>query len=326
MDLSTFSYQKFVNFALQETKLRTALAPLPSHEKFRLLRSKDNNTVLRTLSFCAPKIRLVRSLTVEGNRAMQVLDFAVFPEPEFDLPIFCANFFTNASLSIVVLDLNPLYDVTIHTDYKEKYYRKLLPLGKKYFEVLKLVTYMLLKEMQLLPWGGNITGESLRFFSPIVIWTRFNSSQFKHDVLYSAFMDYFKRYGAIRIPVTYRTGMYRPYRAAWLALMDEAVEETSACHIHRNREAQHKYLTWRAEKDPGHPILKKLVGENLAKELVWRFLFDGVDSLGAKTFLDYFPEYKCDSGTINQKRSVMGKSYETRPWDLNGEFVGNHSG
>ncbi|XP_064994606.1 phytochromobilin:ferredoxin oxidoreductase, chloroplastic-like isoform X1 [Musa acuminata AAA Group] len=286
MDLSTFSYQKFVNFALQETKLRTALAPLPSHEKFRLLRSKDNNTVLRTLSFCAPKIRLVRSLTVEGNRAMQVLDFAVFPEPEFDLPIFCANFFTNASLSIVVLDLNPLYDVTIHTDYKEKYYRKLLPLGKKYFE--------------LLPWGGNITGESLRFFSPIVIWTRFTSSQFKHDVLYSAFMDYFK---------------------AWLALMDEAVKETSACHIHRNREAQHKYLTWRAEKDPGHPILKKLVGENLAKELVWCFLFDGVDSLGAKTFLDYFPEYKCDSGTINQKRSVMGKSYETRPWDLNGEFV-----
>ncbi|URD88407.1 Ferredoxin-dependent bilin reductase, partial [Musa troglodytarum] len=216
-------------------------------EKFRLLRSKDNNAVLRTLSFCAPKIRLVRSLTVEGNRAMQVLDFAVFPEPEFDLPIFCANFFTNASLSIVVLDLNPLYDVTIHTDYKEKYYRKLLPLGKKYFE-------------------------------------------------------------------------------AWLALMDEAVKETSACHIHQNREAQHKYLTWRAEKDPGHPILKKLVGENLAKELVWRFLFDGVDSLGAKTFLDYFPEYKCDSGTINQKRSVMGKSYETRPWDLNGEFVGNHSG
>ncbi|RWW64256.1 hypothetical protein BHE74_00028521, partial [Ensete ventricosum] len=91
-------------------------------------------------------------------------------------------------------DLNPLYDVTIHTDYKEKYYRKLLPLGKKYFEVLKI-------------------------------------------------------------------------------------------------------------------------------ELVWGFLFDGVDSLGAKTFLDYFPEYKCDSGTINQKRSVMGKSYEMRPWDLNGEFV-----
>lgn len=34
---------------------------------------------------------------------LQVLDFAAFPKPEFDVPIFCANFFTNASMNIVVL-------------------------------------------------------------------------------------------------------------------------------------------------------------------------------------------------------------------------------
>ncbi|WOL12474.1 phytochromobilin:ferredoxin oxidoreductase, chloroplastic [Canna indica] len=286
MDLSALSYQKFVEFALRETELRTALAPLPSHEKFRLLRSNDNNTLLHTLSFSAPKIRLLRSLTIEGNPTMKVLDFAVFPEPEFDLPIFCANYFATASLSIVLLDLNPLYDVTLHTDYKEKYYRDLLPLGQKY--------------MELLPWGGSITSESLRFFSPIVIWSRFSSSQSKHEALYSAFMDYFQ---------------------AWLTLMEQAEKETSASQIHRNREAQHKYLTWRAEKDPGHPLLKKLVGEDLAKEILREFLFSGVDTLGEKTFLDYFPEYKCDDGTVNQKRSMMGKSYEMRPWDLNGEFI-----
>lgn len=33
----------------------------------------------------------------------QVLDFAAFAEPEFDLPIFCANFFTAADRNIVVL-------------------------------------------------------------------------------------------------------------------------------------------------------------------------------------------------------------------------------
>lgn len=37
------------------------------------------------------------------NNFMQVLDFAVFPKPEFDVPIFCANFFTAASTNIVVL-------------------------------------------------------------------------------------------------------------------------------------------------------------------------------------------------------------------------------
>lgn len=34
----------------------------------------------------------------------------------------------------------------------------------------------------------------------------------------------------------------------WLELMDGAVRETNEEKIDRNREAQHKYLTWRAEK------------------------------------------------------------------------------
>ena len=34
---------------------------------------------------------------------MQVLDFAAFSEPEYDLPIFCANAFTTPAQSIVVL-------------------------------------------------------------------------------------------------------------------------------------------------------------------------------------------------------------------------------
>lgn len=46
--------------------------------------------------------------------------------------------------------------------------------------------------MQLLPWGGKLTSESIKFFSPIVIWTKFSSSKSKHEVLYSAFMEYYK--------------------------------------------------------------------------------------------------------------------------------------
>jgi len=34
---------------------------------------------------------------------MQVFDFTVFPEAEYDVPIFCANFFTSAKSNIVVL-------------------------------------------------------------------------------------------------------------------------------------------------------------------------------------------------------------------------------
>ncbi|WVZ67421.1 hypothetical protein U9M48_016497 [Paspalum notatum var. saurae] len=282
-----FSYQKFVHFALEQARLRTTLVPHPSQEKFKSVKANENNTIVNALSFNASRIRLLRSLTIEQKNSVQVLDFAGFSEPEYDLPIFCANAFTSPARSIVVLDLNPLYDTTERKDYREKYYKNLMHLIHKYSE--------------LLPWGGKITSESLRFFSPVVVWTIFEPTEANHQVLYSAFMDYYK---------------------VWLELVDEAVRETSKEKIDLNREAQHKYLTWRAEKDPGYPLLKKLLGESLAKDLVDEFLFEGVSALGTKSFLDYFPEYTRDDGTVNKKRSMIGKSFETRPWDARGEFVG----
>nr|GMD16472.1 phytochromobilin:ferredoxin oxidoreductase, chloroplastic isoform X1 [Ipomoea batatas] len=285
---SAFTYRNFVHYALEETKLHTHLSPSPLQEKFSSDMDMGEKANFEMLSFEAPKIRLLRSLYIEGSDGMQVLDFAVFPRIEYDLPIFCANFFTTAKMNIIVLDLNPLHDVINQIDYKEKYYKHLIPLGLKY--------------SQLLPWGGKLTSESLRFFSPIVLWTKFSSGPHNHSILYSAFKDYYK---------------------AWLNLIDTAVEDTDASQIICNREAQHRYLTWRAEKDPGHGLLKRLIGETLAKELTMNFLFNGTGELGSKSFLDYFPEYKLEDGSINEKRSMVGKSFENRPWDAEGNFIGD---
>lgn len=285
---SPFSYKEFIHFALEETKKYTDLMPSTLQENFSWLTAVDGKAQLQMRAFESPKIRLLRSLSIEGSDGMQVLDFAVFPRPEFDLPIFCANFFATATTNIVVLDLNPLHDVISQKDYKEKYYKHLIPLGLEYAE--------------LLPWGGRITPESLKFFSPIVIWTKFSPCQDKYHALYSAFKDYL---------------------TSWLKLMEQASGETEIPQIIINLEWQHRYLTWRAEKDPGHQVLRRLIGETLTKEIIRSFLFNGVDDLGNKTFLDYFPEYKCDDGTINQKRSMIGKSFESRPWDARGEFINN---
>ncbi|KAI4306636.1 hypothetical protein L6164_029897 [Bauhinia variegata] len=287
MQSFSLSYQKFVDFALDETKRHTHLVPSPLQEKFNTMSCENGKGEIRMLSFQAAKIRLLRSLSIE-TETMQVLDFAVFPEAEYDVPIFCANFFTTSASNIVVLDLNPLHDIIYQRDYSEKYYKSLIPLGQKYAE--------------LLPWGGKLTSESIRFFSPIVIWTKFTSSPQTYDILYSAFRDYYK---------------------VWLQLIGKAVEETDASQIFGNCEAQHKYLTWRAEKDPGQGLLKRLIGETLAKDLLRSFLFNGVDELGSKNFLDYFPEYRCEDGTVNKNRSIVGKSFENRPWNARGEFIGN---
>ena len=71
--------------------------------------------------------------------------------------------------------------------------------------------------------------------------------------------------------------------------------------------------------------------ENLKKRFVgWQdyihnFLFDGYESLGTKTFLDYFPLYRGPDGSVLKKRSVAGRAYSTRPWDEEGRFIGNKS-
>ncbi|KAK7320282.1 hypothetical protein VNO77_29616 [Canavalia gladiata] len=281
------SYHKFVNFALDETRRHTNLVPSPLQEKFNFMNCKDGKGGLSMLSFEAAKIRLLRSLIIE-TESMQVLDFAVFPKAEYDVPIFCANFFTSAKTNIVVLDLNPLHDIINQYDYKEKYFKSLIPLGVKYVE--------------LFPWGGKLTSDSIQFFSPIVIWTKFTSSPQKYDLLYAAFRDYYK---------------------VWLELIGKVAEETDESQIFRNLEAQHRYLTWRTEKDPGKGVLKKLIGDTLAKDLLRSFLFNGVDELGSKTFNDYFPHYCCEEGTLNAKGNIVGKSFENRPWDARGEFIGN---
>uniref|UniRef100_A0A0R0GEQ8 Uncharacterized protein n=1 Tax=Glycine max TaxID=3847 RepID=A0A0R0GEQ8_SOYBN len=144
------------------------------------------------------------------------------------------------------MDLNPVHDIINQYEYKEKYFKSLIPLGLKYAEV-------------------------------------------------------------------------------WLELICKAVKETDESQIFHNLEAQHRYLTWRAEKDPGRGVLKKLIGDTLAKDMLRSFLFNGVDELGSKTFNDYFPQYCCQEGNLNKKGNIIGKSFENRPWNARGEFIGSFS-
>ncbi|KAJ0249534.1 Phytochromobilin:ferredoxin oxidoreductase [Hirschfeldia incana] len=284
--VSAVSYKEFAESALEETRKRLVLEPSPLQERYSSMTGLDGKTQLQMLAFKSPKIRLLRSMAIE-NETMQVFDFAGFMEPEYDTPIFCANFFTSANTNIVVLDLNPLHQLTDHSNYQDKYYKNIMSIYNKYDEIF--------------PWGGKLTGESIKFFSPLVMWTRFSSSQENHKALFSAFLEYYQ---------------------AWLEMTIQVKEEMEPSQVRANREAQHKYLTWRAQKDPGHGLLKKLVGEAKAKELLRDFLFNGVNEMGTKTFIDYFPEYQTEDGTVNDKRSIIGKSFETRPWDSNGLFIG----
>lgn len=283
----TALYDDFVEFAVHEVGQHAHLVSYPFQEELRRILAIDGKTTLCNNAFESSKIRFFRFATINGGDSMQVFNMAILPRPEYDLPIFCADFFSTSSKHIIVLDLNPLYSTEENKHYKEKYYSHLMPLVNKYAE--------------LLPWGQKLTSESLQFFSPLLIWSRLESRQDVQENVFLAFKDYLK---------------------AWLVLLDEAEPSADPLHISENQQAQHRYLLWRATKDPGRPILHRLFGDVWCENYISEFLFHGTRSLGMKVFLDYFPEYRCADGSINKERSIKGKSCLTRPWDKQGDLIG----
>jgi hypothetical protein len=55
--------------------------------------------------------------------------------------------------------------------------------------------------------------------------------------------------------------------------------------------------------------LMSVVGLALLQRYISEFMFNGVNTLGTKGFLDYFPEYNMSDGSISKQRSVLGRSY-----------------
>jgi phytochromobilin:ferredoxin oxidoreductase len=47
--------------------------------------------------------------------------------------------------------------------------------------------------------------------------------------------------------------------------------------------------------------------------MVREFLVEGVESLGTKSFLEYFPEHAQEDVMANKKSNMEGKSSEMRP-------------
>eukprot|EP00898_Chlorokybus_atmophyticus_P006967 jgi/Chlat1/7271/Chrsp58S06876 len=268
-------FEPFLQNALSQLKSRLDLQPYPYKESYGLLRATDkkgDNAEARGDAFQTDKLRFIRPALITAGTDFQVFNFVIMARPSFDLPIFGADFVCLPRGNVIALDFQPLHQ---SPSYLTKYAERLLPLAEKY--------------RQFLPDGGALPAEATQFFSPAVLWSRAMERSAILEHLYPAFVQY----------------LQASHDLVYLDYVDSAEATTDSRAEEANRDAQHKYLTYRAVKDPGRGVLTRYFGAELTEAYIQEFLFSGVDTLSTKTFLDHFPEFATGDGQISRQRSMQ---------------------
>jgi phycoerythrobilin:ferredoxin oxidoreductase len=235
-------YQPFLDHAIELMRSRLNLDPYPIPEGFEFKsavtgKGKNETTVTTTsYAFQTDKLRQIRAAHVQGGDALQVLNFVIFPRLNYDLPFFGGDLVTLPGGHLIAIDMQPLFH---DAAYQAQYAEPIMATFQKYQAVL--------------PWGGDFPEEAKQFFSPAFLWTRPTATAAVETHVFQAFSDYLSQY---------------------LAYVEAAEPITDPDRLAAIRDAQIKYLHYRAEKDPARGMFKRFYGEEWTEEYIHGFLFD----------------------------------------------------
>jgi len=237
-------YQPFLDHAI--AYLRERLPDLQSYpipegfESKSVIVGKGNhqNEVLTTShGYQSSKLRQIRAAHVQGGSSLQVLNFVIFPHLHYDLPFFGGDLVTLPGGHLIAIDMQPLF--RDDPDYQDKYTKPILPIFASY--------------QQHLTWGGDFPEEASQFFSPAFLWTRPKEDEVVQTHVFNAFKDYLQVY---------------------LDFCDRAEPVTDPQKLAEIKEAQLRYLRYRAEKDPARGMFTRFYGSEWTEEYIHGFLFD----------------------------------------------------
>ena len=236
-------YQPFLDYAIATLQERLELSPYPIPEGFErkegvMGKGKRQENVLTTShAFKSKKLRQIRAAHVQGGTSLQVLNFVIFPELNYDLPFFGGDLVTLPGGHLIAIDMQPLFrdDPT----YQAKYTKPILPIFAKH--------------RANLDWGGDFPEEAQQFFSPAFLWTRPQETEVVQTQVFKAFCDYLQ---------------------AYLDFVEQAEEITDSKQLDNILQAQKRYLNYRAEKDPARGMFTRLYGTEWTEEYIHGFLFD----------------------------------------------------
>jgi phycoerythrobilin:ferredoxin oxidoreductase len=236
-------YQPFLDSAIATLNQRLDLSPYPIPEGFERKSAivgkgeKAEEIVTTSYAVQSAKLRQIRAAHVQGGKALQVLNFVIFPHLNYDLPFFGGDLVTLPGGHLIALDMQPLF--RDDPAYQAKYTEPLLPTFHQY--------------QPLLPWGGDFPEEARPFFSPAFLWTRPQETEVVETHVFEAF---------------------NAYLHAYLDFVEQAEPITDPDALAEIKNAQLRYLHYRAEKDPARGMFRRFYGEEWTEEYIHGFLFD----------------------------------------------------
>jgi phycoerythrobilin:ferredoxin oxidoreductase len=234
-------YEPFLKEAitLLQASLQINDYPIPAgfERKSALTGKGKRETTVTTTSYASksPKLRQIRAAHVQGGESLQVLNFVIFPELNYDLPFFGADLVTLPGGHLIAIDMQPLFQTDA---YRAKYSEPLMETFHYY--------------QQYLPWGGDFPEEAQAFFSPAFLWTRPDESAFRPHV-FDAFKAYLK---------------------AYIGFVQQAEPTTDSVKLAAIQKSHLNYTRYRAEKDPARGMLTRFYGPEWTEAYIHGFLFD----------------------------------------------------
>ena len=236
-------YKPFLDHAIATLKAKLDLEPYLIPEGFEckagtMGKGKRAEAVLTTShGFKSQKLRQIRAAHVEGGNSLQVLNFVIFPDLNYDLPFFGADLVTLPGGHLIAIDMQPLFSQS--ESYRAKYSEPIMPMFREY--------------QQDLPWGGDFPEEARQYFSPAFLWTRPSETEVVKTKVFAAFSDYLD---------------------AYINFVRQAERIKDPQQLAAILKAQKSYADYRAAKDPARGMLTRLYGAEWTEEYIHGFLFD----------------------------------------------------
>ncbi len=243
-------YTGFWVHALEMMKARQATLPweplpVPAHLQRNTCttlgkgKRPDTSTTAEIFAYGVPgRVRQARAavLATSGDVPPKVLNFVIFPEPTYDLPIFGADFVALPGGHLIVLDFQPVSP------------------GSLRVAEAALESVHATFSAQL-PVAGEIPDAAKAYFSKYYLFVRSDAD----ELVATTVLDAFKAYFAVYLDLIENA---QPVPAEEAGRRDEILQG----HV--------RYATYRAVNDPARGMLTRMYGHEWTEEAIYDVLFD----------------------------------------------------